>query len=122
MEKTAHRKERRRYPRFKSFNIIQILDGSGAEIENRPTLVNMSEGGLCFYCDDALSLKDRININIRIAEFHCTVSTYASVVWIQRSTEHLGAYFTGVEFVGINENDRDIIRRLERASRSKQRK
>ena len=79
----------------------------------------MSEGGLCFYCDDLIKLNDRIRININITEFNCTVATMARVAWTQRSTEHVSSNFMGVEFVSIDETDREILRRLEKAVRKK---
>ena len=115
----THGKDRRKYTRFRSLNIIRFLDRSGGALKSNPTLVNMSEGGLCFYCDDPLSLKDTINLTINISEFNCMVKTFAIVVWVQRSTEHVGTHFTGVEFVGLEESNRDIIRRLAKSKRVK---
>lgn len=117
--KPADPRERRRFPRFRSYNILRLEDHSGNPIENNSTLVNMSEGGLCFYCDDALKPRDRVRINVQISEFHCAVETYARVIWTQPATEHAGTFFTGVEFVGLDESDRDVIRRLQKANRRK---
>jgi hypothetical protein len=79
----------------------------------------MSAGGLCFYCDDYLHLNDRIQFRISITEFNSVVECYARIAWTQRSTEHVGAFFTGAEFVDLNESDRDVIGRLEKATRPK---
>lgn len=109
-EKTG--KERRRYARFKSLNIIRLMDEKGRPTDHEPKLVNLSEGGLCFYCDEAMPSKNRVAINIQIAEFNCVVQTFARVIWSQASTRHAGSYFTGAEFVGMDESDRQILRRL----------
>ena len=120
MKKTASKgAERRKFSRFKYFDIIRLSSESGAFLGGSPTLVNVSLGGLCFYCNDRLKLNDRISVSIHISRFHCVVKSYARVAWTQASTEHAGVFFTGVEFVGLDETDRDVIRRLEKARRGK---
>ena len=79
----------------------------------------MSEGGLCFYCEEELSVKDRLLVNITIPEFNSAVSAFGRVVWTQRSTQHVGSYLAGVEFVGLEESEKDVIRRLAKATQSK---
>jgi len=112
--------EKRRHVRFKSYNLIRLLDESGKVTKNKPTLVNVSEGGLCFYCDEPLPLNDRIQVRIQIKELKSSVTAFGRVIWTQRSTEHEGQHLSGVEFVDLDETDRDIIRRLERVSRRKE--
>lgn len=116
-EPQRYMKERRKYPRFKSYNLVRLVDAGGRPMQNDPVLVDLSEGGLCFYCEDFLPPNERIGIRISIAEFNCVVNTRARIAWTQRSTKFVGVYFTGVEFVGIEESDRDVLRRLERSSR-----
>ena len=120
MPKTKPRgAERRRFTRFKSYNILQVIRRNDEPVTDAPKLVNISEGGLCFYSTDELRIGERIRIRIGISEFRSSVTTGARVVWNQISTEHTGAHFMGAEFVGLKESDRDILRRLERASRKK---
>lgn len=114
--------ERREFARFKTFSILEVVRANTREpIENDPKLVDMSEGGLCFYSNGPLKKGERIRVNIGIPGFNSSVSAYARVIWAQSSTEHSGANFTGVEFVGMKESDREMIRRLEKAGRLKKR-
>ena len=112
--------ERRKYARFKSYDLLELLDPTtGAPFHKNTTLVNISEGGLQFYSGDVMRSKERVRLKIEIGEFNSTVTCYGRVVWCQKSTEHPGAFFTGVEFVGLGENDRDILRRLEKTGRER---
>ena len=121
MTQTKSGIDRRRHTRFqpKTLKIVEILNDAGKPFGEEPKLVNMSESGLAFYCSEYIPLNDRVKLSLNIAEFNSTVNAYARVVWTQRSTEHVGSHFTGVEFVGLDETDRDILRRLERACRDK---
>ncbi len=121
-KKKSQAAERRQFPRFKSCNILQVARrGSHEAIEKSPKLIDMSEGGLRFYSNEPLKKGERVRVSIGIPEFNSSVTTFARVVWIQASTEHTGAGFAGVEFVGIKETDRETIRRLEKSSRLKKR-
>ena len=111
--------ERRQFPRFKSYDILQIIRGGHEPIVGNPKLVNVSEGGLCFYSNEPAKKGERIKLHLNIAEFKSSVTTFGRVAWNQASTEHPSAFFTGVEFVELKETDRDILRRLEKASRKK---
>lgn len=107
--------ERRKHPRLKSYDILNVVRMSeGSEI-GEPALSNISLGGICFYCHDLLIPGDRIRVNIAIKDFNCVVLTHARVIWSQPSTEIAANYMTGAEFVGMNETDREILRRLERS-------
>lgn len=104
--------ERRKYPRFKTFNIIRLMDsGSRSLSDVHLTLVNISEGGLSFYGSEAMKPKDRIRINIEIPELNSSVTAHTCIVWSQPSAEHPLFHLSGGEFADLGETERDVLRR-----------
>lgn len=112
--------EKRKYPRFKTFSVIKIINDNGGSVSDAHlTLVNISEGGLCFYSSDQMKAKDRIRLNVEIPELNSSVTVHTRIVWSQPSLEHPLFYLSGGEFIDIGETDRDILRRWKKVKEDK---
>lgn len=120
MSKTSssYHKDKRQFPRFKSYRVIRAIGPHGREIQGDSALINMSEGGLLFYSVEQVRADTHIEMNIDIPEFHSSIRVGARVTWVQAATERPGAYFVGVEFEELAEPQRTMIKKLNPASKS----
>lgn len=111
-------KDKRQYPRFKSYRVIRAIGPHGREIQTDSALINMSEGGLLFYSVEAVKADTYIEMNIDIPEFHSSIRVGAKVTWVQNATERPGSYFVGVQFEELAEPHRSMIKKLNSTSTS----
>lgn len=111
-------KDKRQYPRFKSYRVIRAIGPHGREIQTDSALINMSEGGLLFYSVEAVKADAHIELNIDIPEFHSSIRVGAKVTWVQSATERPGSYFVGVRFEELAEPHRSMIKKLNATAKS----
>ena len=104
--------EKRKYPRFKSYNVIRVVGPGVREIQRESALVNMSEGGLLFYSAEEVKADTTIQIHIEIPDFHSSITVGAKVTWVQLAMEQANCYFVGAKFVDLREADKELIRQL----------
>lgn len=108
----THFKDKRQFPRFRSYRVIRAIGPHGREIQGESALVNMSEGGLLFYSVEEVKADTHIAMHIEIPEFHSSIKVGAKVTWVQSATERPGAYFVGVQFEQLAEPHRSMIKKL----------
>jgi len=112
-------RDQRRHVRFESAGVLRVQKPGGNEIqEGENALVNISEGGLLFYSAKEVKPGDEIQVHMEIPEFNSSISVRATTMWVQRSMEREDNFFVGVEFKGLKEPERGLIRKLKDQSRS----
>jgi c-di-GMP-binding flagellar brake protein YcgR len=106
-------KDKRQFPRFKSYRVIRAIGPHGREIQKDDSaLINMSEGGMLFYSVEEVKADTHIEMHVEIPEFHSSIRIAAVVSWVQRATERPGEYFVGVQFEELPAPHRSMIQKL----------
>jgi len=104
--------EKRKFPRFRSYNVIRVVGPRGREIQQDSAVVNISEGGLLFYSVEDVEPESIIKVHIEIPEFNCSITVGARVMWVQKAMEQPNCYFVGTKFIDLRDADRELIRKL----------
>lgn len=111
MAKTFTGQERRRYPRLEEEMPVSYQTSENLGQRTSSTK-NISGGGLSFEIETAVSQGDTLQIQIHKPvdiglRRRAPIRSIAKVVWV-RQTES-GKYKSGLEFINIEEADRDEI-------------
>lgn len=112
--------ERRAHIRVsKSVLITYRILVSATEIDNAVTRgkkrtaksFNLSAGGIGFIADENLSPEQIIKITFELEGKEQTIKTYAEVRWSKQDNK-INKYKTGIEFIVIREEDKNLIQAL----------
>lgn len=106
--------ERRKFPRL-NFRIdfkYNILNKTRFKDETAETK-NISAGGIAIILLNKVEIGDKLNLKFYLPETNIAIKTTGKVVWTQEFTigtlDTSTAYDVGVEFIDINEDDRNKI-------------
>lgn len=110
-------REKRRYPRMKTFNLVKCEYPARAVTVQISNLINVSEGGLQFICQNMFRLAEKLRITINLAELGRDIPVEAKVVWLRKEhqTPRMGNNLccrVGVSFTEIADQDREAIHDL----------
>lgn len=113
----SSKKEKRRFPRMKTFDLLKCEYPAKEAAVQITNLVNISEGGLQFVCQNLFRLADRLRMTINLAELERDIPVEAKVVWIckEHRNPRMGDDLScrvGVSFTGIADQDRAAIHDL----------
>ena len=105
-------KNRRRHERVASRNLVRVLREDGSELERLTNIFDLSEGGVRLVCHEALPGQTPLQIILNVPEENVSLEIRARVTWICPMKGQKGAFFAGIQFTDIKENDREILRRI----------
>ncbi|MBI2167830.1 MAG: PilZ domain-containing protein [Candidatus Omnitrophica bacterium] len=107
------KEEKRRHPRIKLFDLVKCEYPPRPLIVQINNLVNLSEGGLQFLCQDMFKLSQEIRITINLAELERDISVRGKVVWIRKERAlHNASCRVGISFTEISDPDRRTIHEM----------
>lgn len=92
--------------------LAQALMMQSFEVKETETRnVNISATGIAFDCEDALKKDDYLEIKLLLASSMAVVVTYGRVVFCKDGTSNDSRhpYFVGVDFINMNEDDRELL-------------
>lgn len=114
--------DQRTHERFSADTRLVVIGPGGKEVQLNNGLVNISEGGMLFYANDALSQGLSLEIHLDFPAFHSSIEVGGRVMWSQRATQKANAYFVGIEFIGIEDADQELIAEIRKKDAEKQKK
>ncbi|HRU38526.1 MAG TPA: PilZ domain-containing protein [Candidatus Goldiibacteriota bacterium] len=112
--------ERRKFKRVnKRIKVSYKVVSLPAEIEeikkklekNTVESVNISAGGIQLIDDEELAPEQILRIEINVGSTGDTIITFAEVRWCAKDNA-LGRYRTGIEFLVLKDEDKDIIDKI----------
>jgi len=103
---------RRKFPRVK-FKCFIFINKKGSSKSISTNTENIGAGGICVIIKDDLGLFQGVELEINIEDNHSPIKCSGTVVWVvkKRATGKSGEYLydTGIEFVDIDEQQRERI-------------
>ena len=106
-------RERREYPRIKSAFVNYSSIGEATVKETSSLTENVSAKGICIFISKVIKLNTLLSLKIYLPDGKGAVKAKGKVVWIRESpflrvagSKH---HDVGIEFVEIDENDRERI-------------
>lgn len=100
--------ELRRFPRIASQHAVLVKRLGGRDLEEIAPTTSMGIGGCGFLADEAPADGDLLEVLISVR--HEVIKVRARVVYIVSVAD--GRHEVGVEFVSLDENDRERIQQL----------
>lgn len=112
--------ERRKNRRFSVKNgVVRYQKGGLFSFFNPPSqkyiLLNLSEGGLHFICEEPVSQGQNLTLLLEAPAVTRTVKLKGKVIWVRKS-ENRDAWRVGVAFTGGADKDKDQLKHLLDAS------
>lgn len=104
---TSHGSEQRVFTRLKTHHLIKYRVISSKE-KTLSFVRNISAGGVLFYSEEELPLESTLEMKISIPPRVEPVNVIARIVR-SNPLKKIGGYEYGVEFVHIDEEDREVI-------------
>ena len=100
--------QRRNYVRVDmvEYAFYKLQNDNGEEVWKKGIILDLSGGGMKIKIEEKLSLRDRVTVNIFIAETE-KVQIVGEVVRVEKS--NTGEYICGLKFKEISERTRDKI-------------
>lgn len=114
--------DQRTHERFSADTRLVVIGPKGKETQLENGLVNISEGGLLFYSKEALAQGLSLEVHLDFPTFHSSIEVGGRVMWAQRATQKANAYFIGIEFIGIEDADQELIAEIRKKDAEKQSK
>ena len=104
--------ERRRYPRIHA-TFVEYSPIREIIPQKKSFTENVSPGGICFLVDEEIGVNTLLSLKIYLPDNRDAIEAKARVVWTKVSSflsvEKRKHYDLGLEFVEIDENDRQRI-------------
>lgn len=88
------------------YAFYKLQNDNGEEVWKKGIILDLSGGGMKIKIEEKLSLRDRVTVNIFIAENE-KVQIVGEVVRVEKS--NTGEYICGLKFKEISERTRDKI-------------
>lgn len=108
--KAVYQPSRRNAVRVKSFQLLKCLRSDDTPREILANLSNLSETGLQFFSAHSIKPGCLLKMVINFPEAERQIPVTGKVAWQTRIRGSEGAYRTGVAFVSMNFEDRELIR------------
>lgn len=92
--------------------IAQAVMMAGFQVdENEPRQVNVSATGIAFNCEESLEADDYLEIKMLLISSIAVIVTYGRVVYCRNSesSDKRYPYFVGVDFIKMNDEDREML-------------
>ena len=105
-------KNRRKYERVEIRNLVQIMREDGSEIGGVTNMYDLSEGGLRLICHELFDIHTILKIMLHMPEHNSTITVTAKVLWLLPIKKQKGAYYAGVEFLKMSDQDRNTLKSL----------
>jgi len=114
-EKENYFEERRKFPRLNlavdiEYSVLRKEPSSKAEGQSK----NLSSGGICLIVYEEVKIGDSLALVINLPEGERPIQAKGMVKWIGEfilSADKKNSWDVGVEFIGINEADREKLSR-----------
>ena len=112
--------ERRRYPRVPSFNLVKVERAyhlvNVMRFYQAPfgclfNLEDLSESGLRFTCPEKYDPNTVLVLRLNLAEKGREIPVDGRVIWVKKKRSSRRYHF-GIDFLAIEEEDRQLIREL----------
>ncbi len=113
--KENHFEERRKVPRLNlavdvNYSLLQKAPSFKAEVQSK----NISAGGICLIVYEKVEIGDRLALVINLPDGERPIQVKGTVRWIGEfilSADNKNSWDAGVEFIGINDEDREKLSR-----------
>ncbi|MFQ5953124.1 MAG: PilZ domain-containing protein [Candidatus Omnitrophota bacterium] len=107
--------DQRRFPRVNYKCLIRISEGGREEVIDTFT-ENIGAGGICVVLEKGFDLFEKVGLEVSLGGSDEPIHCDGSIVWVvkrhpAKKTEKL-KFDTGIEFINIQENDRERVSRL----------
>jgi c-di-GMP-binding flagellar brake protein YcgR len=113
LEKEDYFEERRKFPRLNlAVDIEYSLLQKEAFLKAEGQSKNISSGGICLLVYEEVKVGDSLALVIKLPEGESPIKVQGMVRWIGEfilSADKKNSWDVGIEFVGINEADREKL-------------
>jgi hypothetical protein len=104
--------DQRRFPRVNYKCLIRMSKGDQEEVIDTFT-ENIGAGGICVTLDQDLGLFETVSLELFLGESDEPIACDGTIVWVVKSHPvnkwEAPKFDTGVEFININEDDRQKV-------------
>lgn len=112
-EKESYFEERRKFPRLNlAVDIEYSLLQKETSLKIEGLSKNISSGGICLIVYEKVKIGDSLSLMINLPEGERPIQVQGIVKWIGefiQSSDNKNSWDVGIEFVGINEADREKL-------------
>ena len=119
-EKPEEAVSRRQHPRVTARNLVKISRPDGNVIDRLSNIFDLSSGGLRIVCHEQFPLGTLLEIELNLPERGANIRATGKIVWIKAMKGQKDAYFAGLQFTNLAEQDRRFLDRISGEGRNKQ--
>ena len=100
---------RRQHPRVTARNLVRISRPDGTTIEKLSNIFDLSAGGLRIVCHEPFQPGTLLQVELNLPDRGANISATGRIVWIKPMKGQKDAYFAGLQFTNLMEQDRRLL-------------